>query len=65
MSVESPSTVGLARTAPLFDDHHRIRGAQVLLALVSAALLAGALGQLFQSTIGRRGLHCPAGAGAP
>jgi hypothetical protein len=65
VSSDDSEIIGLDDAAPIFDDRHRIRGAQVLLALVSAGLLAGALGQLFQSTIGRRGVHCPAAGEAP
>jgi hypothetical protein len=64
-SAPAGEAVGIGGAVPIVDDRHRIRGAQVALALASALLLAGGLGQLFQSTIGRRGVHCPEAAGAP
>jgi microcystin-dependent protein len=57
--------VVLERVPLIFDDSHRIRGAQVALALAAALLLAAGLGQLFRTTIGRSSELCPAASESP
>jgi hypothetical protein len=53
-----PAPVSVGTTLPIVDGGRRLRGGAVALALLSAALVAGGLGQLFVATIGRRDDEC-------
>ena len=54
-----PRSAALPSIVPVFNDDHRVQAGQVVLALLSAALLALGFRRLFLDTIGRSDYGCP------